>query len=195
MPAKTRKTRDNTAAIAAQFGVSLKALRLYEQLGMLAPPRTRAGWRVYGQDQIERLHAILSLKQLGLPLARIAELLKAGQTDLAALLSVQEQMLEETKRETEYALSLVQVARIRLRDKGNVPAEQLAATVRRISKTMIRPSPELDALAKRVYTPAQIAAFQARERDPETMARHSAAWERIYGELDVLVPTHAAWRR
>jgi len=188
MPGKPRKSKDNTAAIAAQFGISLKALRLYERLGMLTPPRTEAGWRVYGPAEIERLHAILSLKQIGLPLARIAEMLKAGQTDLAALLSVQERMLQETTREAEYALSLVKVARIRLRNKGNVPAEQLAETVRRISKTLIRPTPELEALASRVYTPAQMAAYRAAERDPEAVARATEAWERIYAELEALVP-------
>jgi len=184
----SKATKDNTAAIAAQFGVSLKALRLYEQLGMMTPPRTRAGWRVYGRAEIERLHAILSLKQLGLPLARIAELLKAGKTDLAALLSVQEQMLKETRRDASYALSLVQVARARLRDKGAVPADELAALVQRISRTLIRPTPELEALAERVYTPAQLAAYQARERSTDDMVRISAAWERVYADLDAMLP-------
>jgi DNA-binding transcriptional MerR regulator len=60
---------------ARRFGVSVKALRLYEQRGLLTPLRTEAGWRTYGPDQIARLHQILALKRLGLPLARIAALL------------------------------------------------------------------------------------------------------------------------
>lgn len=188
MAGKRKASKDNSAAIAGQFGVSLKALRLYERIGMLTPPRNAAGWRVYGEAEIARLHAILSFKQLGLPLARIAELLKAGHTDLDALLSVQEQMLEETRREAEHALSLVKVARVRLRDQGDVPPEQLAALVRRISRTLIRRSPELDALAQRSYTPEQRAKFRDGDQSPEELARISEGWERLYADLDALLP-------
>src|ERR1700733_8894509 len=110
--------KDNSAAIAAQFGTSLKALRLYERLGMLVPPRTKAGWRVYGPAEIERLHANRSLKQLGLPLARIAEMLRAGTTDLDTLLSVQEEMLLRARMETDHALTLIRIAKARLREEG-----------------------------------------------------------------------------
>lgn len=188
MARKPAKPKDNTAAIAAQFGVSPKALRLYERLGMLKAPRTEAGWRIYGQAEIERLHAILSFKQLGLPLARIAELLKAGQTDLAALLSVQEDMLQEARRETEHALRLVQIAKVRVRDTGNLPPDELAALVRRISGTVFRMTPELDDLARRIYTPEQLEKINMPERDAEAAARISAFWERMYADIDALLP-------
>src|SRR4051812_44378644 len=60
---------------ASRFGVSVKALRLYERRGLLTPLRSESGWRTYGPDQIARLHQILALKRLGLPLAGIAQLL------------------------------------------------------------------------------------------------------------------------
>jgi DNA-binding transcriptional MerR regulator len=56
---------------AARLGVSVRALRLYERHGLVRPPRTAAGWRVYGQVEIARLHQVLALKSLGLPLARV----------------------------------------------------------------------------------------------------------------------------
>jgi len=37
-----------------RLGVSAKALRLYEQRGLIAPLRTAAGWRVYGPDEMAR---------------------------------------------------------------------------------------------------------------------------------------------
>jgi DNA-binding transcriptional MerR regulator len=182
------KTKDNTASIALQFGISLKALRLYEQLGLLQPPRTAAGWRVYGQPEIERLHAILSLKQLGLSLARIAELFKVGSTDLAALLSVQEQILLETQRKTAHALQLVQIAKVRVRKHAKLSADELSALVQSVSKSLVRMTPELEELARRVYTPQQIAAHRARRSDPESMARASEAWARIYADIDTMLP-------
>ena len=64
-----------------------QALRVYERAGLLKPARTVAGWRVYRQSELERLSAILALKQLGLPLKRIGELLR-GTGDLAAALAL-----------------------------------------------------------------------------------------------------------
>jgi DNA-binding transcriptional MerR regulator len=176
------RAKDNSAAIAAQFGTSLKALRLYERQGMLVPPRTRAGWRVYGQAEIERLHAILSLKQLGLPLARIAELLRDGEADLDTLLGVQEKMLLESRLAAEHALTLVRIARARLKDRERPTADDLAALVRRISATVLRWTPELDGLAKRHYTPEQLARLRGRE----ATSALSEAWEQIQAALDGL---------
>jgi DNA-binding transcriptional MerR regulator len=186
MAGRRKQTTDNSAAIAAQFGISLKALRLYERLGMINAPRNAAGWRVYGAAEIERLHRILSLKQLGLPLARIAELLKARSTDLSALLSVQEEMLLESRRETDHALALIQIAKIRVGKNGKLSADELAALVRSISKTLIRSTAELEDLARRIYTPEQIAKFSSREQRPENVARVGALWAQIYADIDGL---------
>ena len=42
----------NPSTAAQRLGVSIKALRLYEQRGLVAPSRTAAGWRVYGPEEI-----------------------------------------------------------------------------------------------------------------------------------------------
>jgi len=39
---------------AERLGVTIKALRLYEQRGLLVPGRTVAGYRAYGPDQMLR---------------------------------------------------------------------------------------------------------------------------------------------
>jgi DNA-binding transcriptional MerR regulator len=188
MAGQRKPSTDNSAAIAAQFGISLKALRLYERLGLLNAPRNVAGWRVYGSAEIERLHQILSLKQLGLSLARIAELLKARSTDLAALLSVQEEMLLESRRESDHALTLIQIAKARVGKNGKLTADELAALVRGISKTLIRSTAELEDLARRIYTPEQIAKFNSREQSPENAARVGALWAQIYADIDAMLP-------
>src|SRR5690348_15115204 len=78
--------------VASRFGVSIKALRLYERHGLLAPLRSEAGWRTYGPPQVARLHQVLALKRLGLTLAHIARLL-AGRDELDGVLALQEQVL------------------------------------------------------------------------------------------------------
>ena len=54
--------QETAAAVAKRFGVSVKALRVYEDAGLLKPARTVAGWRIYRQLEIERLSAILGVE-------------------------------------------------------------------------------------------------------------------------------------
>jgi protein phosphatase len=53
--------------------LSPKALRLYDEMGLLPPARVDAvtGYRFYGADQIGPARLIAALRQLGLPLAEI----------------------------------------------------------------------------------------------------------------------------
>lgn len=82
-----------SAEVARRLGVSGKALRLYEAHGLVRAERTAAGWRVYGPDQISRLHQVIALKSFGFSLSRIAELLGGGLPDLATFLELHEQVL------------------------------------------------------------------------------------------------------
>ena len=78
------------AETARRLGVSTKALRLYESLGLVQPLRTSTGWRTYGPNQMARLHQVLALKSLGVPLKRVRELLVDQLADLDAVLLLQE---------------------------------------------------------------------------------------------------------
>jgi DNA-binding transcriptional MerR regulator len=110
---------------ATRFGVSIKALRLYESRGLLKPLRTEAGWRTYGPDQIARLHQILALKRLGLPLARIATIL-AGAGALEPVLELQERILAREGTRLARALELVRAARAKLRSGQSLSVDDLA---------------------------------------------------------------------
>jgi len=58
--------------------VSVKALRYYDELGLLRPARVDefTGYRYYSASQLGRLHRILALKDMGLSLVQIAQLLE-----------------------------------------------------------------------------------------------------------------------
>ena len=62
----------NPSDAAKRLGVSAKALRIYEQRGLIAPTRTAAGWRAYGPDDLRRATKIAALRSLGFSLAQIA---------------------------------------------------------------------------------------------------------------------------
>jgi DNA-binding transcriptional MerR regulator len=64
------------SAQAAALGLSPDTLRYYERLGLLPPPpRTAAGYRLYGAEAAQRLSFISGAKRMGLRLADIKELL------------------------------------------------------------------------------------------------------------------------
>ena len=118
------------AETAKRFGVSIKALRLYELHGLLKPLRTSNGttgaaWRVYGSDQIARLHQILALKRLGLSLGQIGELL-VGEDALDPILAVQERVLVKDSERIARALTLLRKARAKLASGEALSIDDLA---------------------------------------------------------------------
>ncbi len=67
---------------AALVGVSVKTLHHWDAIGLVRPgTRTAAGYRVYSGEDIARIHRVLVYRELGLPLARIARVLDAPDTD------------------------------------------------------------------------------------------------------------------
>ncbi|MEN6349549.1 MAG: MerR family transcriptional regulator [Syntrophomonas sp.] len=60
--------------------VSPKALRYYEKLGLLVPIKVDPdnGYRYYDQEQVDSLKAILFLKDLGIPLKTIKQVIARG---------------------------------------------------------------------------------------------------------------------
>ncbi len=84
----------NPSDAARRLGVSAKALRLYEQRGLIAPTRTAAGWRVYGPGEMSRLGEIVALRALGLSLGEVARVLDGDAGVLDAALAVYQSRLE-----------------------------------------------------------------------------------------------------
>ncbi|MGP4044110.1 MerR family transcriptional regulator [Streptomyces sp. 2A115] len=70
-------------AFAARARLSPKALRLYDRLGLLAPAHVdgATGYRYYRAAQIERARMVFLLRQLDMPLTRIAEVVDRQETD------------------------------------------------------------------------------------------------------------------
>ncbi|ARP71689.1 MerR family transcriptional regulator [Streptomyces pluripotens] len=76
-------------AFAARARLSAKALRLYDRLGLLAPAVVdeTSGYRYYRADQAEPARLVALLRQLDMPLARIADVVGADGTEAADLLA------------------------------------------------------------------------------------------------------------
>jgi DNA-binding transcriptional MerR regulator len=77
----------NASNAARRLSISTKALRLYEQRGLLAPVRSDAGWRAYGPVDLERASEIVALRSLGFSLAQVARILKGDASGLEPALA------------------------------------------------------------------------------------------------------------
>ena len=84
----------NPSEAARRLGVSAKALRLYEQRGLITPARTAAGWRAYGPDEMARVAEIAALRELGLSLSQVARVLEGDSESLEPALAAHQAALE-----------------------------------------------------------------------------------------------------
>ncbi len=89
----------NASEAASRLGVSAKALRLYEQRGLLVPLRSAAGWRAYGPAEMARAAEIVALRALGLSLAQVARVLWGDAGDLEPALAAHQVTLEGRARD------------------------------------------------------------------------------------------------
>ena len=53
--------------LARRAGVSVKAVRYYESIGLLAPARTENGYRSFGEDHVRAVLEIRELSLIGIP--------------------------------------------------------------------------------------------------------------------------------
>ena len=111
----------SASAAARRLGVSMKALRLYEERGLLEPQRTAAGWRAYGPDEMARAGEIAALRALGLPLAAIGHVLGGDPRRLEPALAAHQAALEARLRELADAIQKVGGFRADLA-RGSAPA-------------------------------------------------------------------------
>lgn len=125
------------AEVSRRTGLSRKALRLYESLGLVEPvTRTDAGYRLYDDESLRRIELVNRAKVLGLTLAEAGEFLHVAEgccgdnhPELAALV---EGKLAETERRIEELRSLHETLRSVLdrlaRNEGQHRCEETLCT-------------------------------------------------------------------
>jgi len=153
----------NPSAAARLLGVSAKALRLYEQRGLVIPRRTAARWRVYGPDEIARASEIIALRALGLSIAQIARVLqddlRGDPQGLESALAAHQATLEHRIHELTGTVGKIRDIRAGLAQGKTPPAAELAQ--------LLRPAAEL-AVAFALPWPWGGERFELRELRPLT---------------------------
>lgn len=109
--------------VANRAHVSVRTLHHYDEIGLVTPrDRTAAGYRLYGPEELERLHQVLLFRELGLSLDAIAGLLGESAAERQRALVMQRQALEARRRRTDVVIRAVDRA-IHALERGGAMSE------------------------------------------------------------------------
>ncbi len=119
------------AECALQTGLTVRALRVYEDHGLISPRRSAAGWRIYGTEELLRLNEIGLLKVLGLTLTQIRDLTRRlTPPSLRQLLELQLSTLRQRRGEAERGLAAVEAALQHLQTSRSLSVGELCSLIR-----------------------------------------------------------------
>lgn len=95
--------------LANLAGISIRTLRYYDQIGLLTPTsRSGAGYRIYGDNDLEKLQQILFWRELGFSLEQIKQLVNQPGFDRRQALQTQINLLQERARHFQRLADLAQ---------------------------------------------------------------------------------------
>ncbi|MDQ0794974.1 MerR family transcriptional regulator [Streptomyces sp. B1I3] len=111
--------------VARRAGTTSRTLRHYGDLGLLAPSRVGVnGYRYYDQDALVRLQRILLLRELGLPLTAVKDVLE-GQRDASVALRAHLRLLEQERERIGRQIASVRTTLHRTEEGKELMAEQI----------------------------------------------------------------------
>ncbi|RFA35833.1 MerR family transcriptional regulator [Virgibacillus dokdonensis] len=95
--------------VADLVGVSVRTLHHYDAIGLLKPEHTtEAGYRIYTDDELERLQQILFYKQVGFPLKKIKAILDNPTFDQVEALEKHRERLLAKRSQIDTMLETIQ---------------------------------------------------------------------------------------
>ncbi len=118
--------------------VTVKALRFYEEEGLLVPGRIdgATGYRYYDTSQIPRLHKIVALRQCGFSIPEIKSIL--GGKNIASLFADRRSRLEAELREASLQLSSIESYIESIKEDGSMRYEVVIKDLPRVLVYSVR---------------------------------------------------------
>lgn len=91
-------------------GVSTRTLRYYDEIGILKPARINSsGYRIYGQEEVDRLQQILFYRELGVSLEDIKKIITDPSFDGAEALKEHREKLLEKRAQLDVLIANVEM--------------------------------------------------------------------------------------
>lgn len=167
--------------LADSTGVTVRTLHHYDHLGLVRPSaRTPSGYRLYAESDVERLYEVLALRQLGLPLEAIGEILD-GSSSL-------EPLLERHRAYLDRQMVAIRTLRAQL---SSVAAGMRGGEVVSVIDflELIRKVITVDETVKDYFSDEQLADLAERRAQlgEESVARVQAAWPDLIARVQTAV--------
>ena len=113
--------------ISRLTGISVRTLHYYDEINLLKPTQiTDAGYRLYDDTALERLHSILLFRELEFPLKEIKTILDCPELDTQAALQEQIKLLELKKSRLDKIINSAR--KLLLKGNGNMSFSEFDKT-------------------------------------------------------------------
>lgn len=167
--------------LAASTGLTVRALHHYDHLGLVQPSaRTPAGYRLYVESDVERLYQVLALRQLGLPLKAIGEVLDGR--------SSMEYPLQQHRAYLDRQMAAVRTLRAQLSVVVGASQGAGAASLTNFLE-LIRKVITVDETVKKHFSEEQLADLAERRQQlgEQAISDVEAAWPKLIEQVQAAV--------
>jgi len=157
--------------LAERTGISIRALHHYDEIDLLSPShRSAAGHRLYGRREVIRLQQIVCLRQIGLSLDEIREVLNHPKHDARRVISLRVAHLKEQ----------IAIQQNLCRRLEAIAARREPATIKEIVKSI-----EVMTMFEKYYTREQLDTLKKRaeELGEDHIREVEAEWPKLIADV------------
>ena len=87
--------------VSEELNISVRALHYYDEVGIMRPTRTKGGYRLYDDSDIERLKLIRLYREADLPVRKIELILDDPECDVIEVLKTHLSALNDRQSDVE----------------------------------------------------------------------------------------------
>ncbi|MFD3508009.1 MerR family transcriptional regulator [Nocardia sp. NPDC058666] len=167
--------------LAAEAGLTVRTLHHYDRIGLVHPAqRTNTGHRLYTESDVERLYQVLALRQLGLGLDQIADLLE-GAVPMAQVLTAHRDYLAAQLAATRDLHALVDALATTAQSKPETSTDHFLELIRR---TVM-----VDDTIKNYFTEEQLTQLAVRREElgEQHIQQVEADWAVLIPQVDAAI--------
>ncbi len=160
-------------SLASATGLTVRTLHHYDHIGLVSPSgRTPSGHRLYEESDVRRLYQVLALRQLGLPLDKVHEVM-AGPASVAEVLAAHHGFLTDQ-------LASVRALRARVGALASTMSQRPATPVEDFLE-LIQKVIAMDDTVTKYFTDDQLADLAERREHlgEDSIAETQAGWAEL----------------
>lgn len=159
--------------LAALTGLTVRTLHHYDHIGLVRPSgRTPSGHRLYDEADVQRLYQVLALRQLGLSLDTVAQVL-AGSSSLSEVLAAHQSYLDQQLSATRRLRAQVATLASTAAESPRTSVEDFLELIRRVIL--------VDETVKQYFSEAQLTELAERQArvGEQAVADVEAGWREL----------------